>query len=193
MMYAAFQTPGTDGRLHCRRFKIRRYLLAIAAYVSLDVLAAANPAWQAIVAYDPLQDKSACLIESAQVIVDDGQTTTPVRFLYNGRAFLATTESNIDLTYPDIGLQVDAHPRIPIDDVYNDTNVVFARSAAQITALFISGSKARLSLGFWPTWPKGDTVVTEFSLTGFTRAHADFLQCQKTQRVERSVDMEGLP
>lgn len=164
-----------------------RWLLAAVFLVSLDVFAAARPAWQTVVAFDPLQDRTACLMESAQVTVNDGQTMTPVRFTYNGEVFLVTTESNIDVSYPGIGLQVDTQGQIPIEQVHNDTNVIFASDAAKIQAQFIRGSKAQLSLGFWPTWPKGDTVVAEFSLAGFTRAHEEFTQCQQTGRVGESA------
>ena len=170
-----------------------RWLLAGVILVSSGALAGAKPAWQTVVAYDPLQGKTACLIASAQIIVDDGQTTTPVRFVYNGKAFLVTTESNIDPSYPDVGLRVDAHPPIPIGDVYKDTNVIFESNAAEIHTLFIRGSKAKLSLGFWPTWPRGETVVAVFSLNGFTRAHRDFVQCQQTGSTGDSVKEGSRP
>lgn len=169
------------------------WLFAAVLLVSLDAFAAAKPAWKTIVAFDPLQDKTACLMVSAQVTVNDGQTMTPVRFTYNGEAFLVTTESNIDVSYPDIGLQVDTQVPIPIEQVHNDTDVIFASDAAKLQAQFIRGSNAQLSLGFWPTWPKGDTVVIKFSLAGFTRAHEDFTQCQQTGRVGESANRGTQP
>jgi hypothetical protein len=170
-----------------------RWLLAAAFLVPLGVLAAAKPPWETVVAFDPLQDRTACLLESAPVVVNDGQTMTPVRFTYNGEAFLVTTESNIDVSYPGIGLQVDGQTPIPIEQVHNDTNVIFASDAAKIKAQFIHGSRAQLSLGFWPTWPKGETVVAEFSLAGFTRAHDKFTQCQQTGFVRESPKQGAQP
>jgi hypothetical protein len=167
-----------------------RWFLAAFVFVSLEGFALAAPAWQTVVTYDALQKKTACLMESAQVAVNDGQTMTPVRFLYNGQVFLVTTESNIDLSYPNVGLQVDANSPIPVERIHKNTNIIFAHDAEQIHAQFIRGSKAHLSLGFWPTWPRGDTVIAEFSLAGFTRAHQDFIQCQRTGGVHESA-VEG--
>ncbi|UCE88586.1 MAG: hypothetical protein JSW10_09620, partial [Pseudomonadota bacterium] len=160
-----------------------RWFAAFVAIVCCNALAAAEPAWRAVVGNDPLQGKTACLMESAQVAVNDGQTTTPVRFLYNGTAFLVTTKSNIDQSYPNVGLQVDTHAPFAIDRVHKETHVIFAKDAEQIRAQFIRGLRAKLSLGFWPTWPQGETVVAEFSLIGFTKAHEKFLQCQRTGRL----------
>lgn len=165
---------------------LRWHLISV-MFVFSEASALAAPAWQTMVAYDALRDKTACLMKSAHVTVNDGQTMTPVRFLYNGQIFLVTTESNVDLSYPNVGLQVDANTPIPIERVHKDTNVMFANDAGQLTTQFIRGSKAKLSLGFWPTWPRGDTVVAEFSLAGFTRAHEDFIQCQQTGRARKST------
>lgn len=163
-----------------------RALVAIGVFVAGNAFAQDEPTWRVVVGHDPLQDRTACLMESMRVTVHDGQTTTPMRFSYNGTAFLVTTNSNIDISYPNTGLQVDTHPRIAIERVYKTTNIIFAGDAARIREQFMHGIVAKLSLGFWPTWPQGDTVVAKFSLIGFTRAHEDFLRCQRTGRLEES-------
>ena len=157
-----------------------RALLTLVLFVSAPAFASSAPAWRAVVGQDPLQNKTACLMESMQMTVHDGQTTTPVRFLYNGTAFLVTTKSNIDLTYPNVGLQVDHNAPIAIERLHKETNIVFEHDAEQIRTQFIRGLKAKLSLGFWPTWPQGETVVTEFSLIGYTKAYEAFEHCQRT-------------
>jgi hypothetical protein len=167
-----------------------RWFTSIALLASACAEAGDQPAWRAVVGYDPLQEKTACLLESATVTVHDGQFMTPMRILYNGTAFLVTTRSNIDLSYPKVGLQVDAAAPVAIERVHRDTNVIFEHDAQLIKTHFIRGSKARLSLGFWPTWPKGETVTTEFSLIGFTRAHDEFLACEQTGQIEVDTGKE---
>jgi hypothetical protein len=168
-----------------------RWFTAIAFLASACAFAGDQPAWRAVVGYDPLQGRTACLLESAPVTVHDGQLMTPVRILYNGTAFLATTQSNIDLSYPNVGLQVDSAAPVAIERVYKDTNVIFEHDARLIKAHFIRGSMARLSLGFWPTWPKGEAVDAEFSLIGFSRAHEEFLACEQSGLLEVDTEEEA--
>ena len=176
-----------------KRAVSRHWLPAAALLVPGSAFALDQPAWRAVVGHDPLQDKIACLVESAEIRIHDGQTETPVRFLYNGTAFLVTTESNIDLSYPNVGLQVDTHAPFAVERIHEDTNVIFASDAAQITAQFTRGLQAQLALGFWPTWPRGDTVVADFSLIGFTKALGEYRQCQQTGRIGEGAEGDMRP
>ena len=114
---------------------------------------------------------------SSELQVDDGQTITPVSLVFTGSALAVVTESNIDLSYPDVGLQVDQGPVIPVDRVHRQTIAVFESSADTLRGQLQRGYTARLKLGFWPTWPQTETVVMEFSLLGFTRAQEAMLHC----------------
>ena len=118
-------------------------------------------------------------MQSVVKTLQDGHGTTEIKLLYNGREFVAHTQSNIDLTYPNLGLKVDDSATFLIDEVTKETMAVFKTQAEQIKRLFIRGYHARLTLGFWPTWPKTHTVSAEFSLVGFTKTHQEFLECQK--------------
>jgi len=109
---------------------------------------------------------------------------TPVSLVFTGSALAAVTESNIDLSYPDVGLQVDQEPVIPVDRVERQTIAVFETSADTVRRQFQRGHTARLRLGFWPTWPQTETVVMEFSLLGFTRAHEALLHCDPGNTAE---------
>jgi hypothetical protein len=114
---------------------------------------------------------------------NDGQVTTPVSLVYNGNLFMAKTESNIDLSYAELGLQVDDNKSHTIDRLHKKTSAVFETQAPQIRDEFIKGRKARVRLGFWPSWPKTRSYVIEFDLRGFTRAYEALVQCQKTGEI----------
>lgn len=144
------------------------------------VYAADAPNWKVTQGVDKLSQQSMCLMESARQSVDDGRTTTPMRIVYDGKAFVVLTHSKIDLTYPQVGLHIDKKPMHAIDRVYKETNAVFANETDKIRKQFIKGRVASVALGFWPTWPKSHTVVTRFSLVGFHAAYRDYLACLHT-------------
>ena len=141
---------------------------------------ASDENWRAIIAYDPLQQKTACLLESKSMRVFDGQTDTPLQLVYNGHVFRMTSQSHIDLSYPGVGLRVDGQEPFAVDTVEHRTDLIFSSRADAIKAQFIAGRQAQIAVGFWPTWPRGDTVVARFSLAGFSRAYGAFRHCQST-------------
>lgn len=136
--------------------------------------------WRTVIGYDPLQKKTACLLESKSLTVFDGQTDTPLQLIYNGRVFRISSQSHVDLSYPGVGLRVDGQEAFAVDAVEQLTDLIFSSRAEAIKAQFIAGRQAQIAVGFWPTWPRGDTVVARFSLLGFSRAHNVFRRCQTT-------------
>jgi hypothetical protein len=136
--------------------------------------------WRTVIGYDPLQQKTACLLESKSMRVFDGQTDTPLQLVYNGHVFRMTSQSHIDLSYPGVGLRVDGQEPFAVDTVEHRTDLIFSSRADAIKAQFIAGRQAQIAVGFWPTWPRGDTVVARFSLVGFSRAYGAFRHCQST-------------
>ena len=136
--------------------------------------------WRTVIGYDPLQQKTACLLESKSLRVFDGQTDTPLQLVYNGRVFRMTSQSHVDLSYPGVGLRVDGKEPFAVDAVEHLTDLIFSSRADAIKAQFIAGRQAQIAVGFWPTWPRGDTVVARFSLLGFSRAYDAFRHCQST-------------
>jgi len=157
-------------------------LLSILLAISSAANAASNN-WQSVLAQDPISGNTGCLLISASKQSEDGQSGTPVQIIYNGRIFMIKTESNIDLSYPGIGLQVDNNKAFNIDRLHKKTNVVFESQAEIIRGEFISGISARLTLGFWPSWPVTKAYQSRFSLRGFTRAHQAFRDCQEAEGV----------
>ncbi len=160
------------------------YPLILLFCLSTIVIAKDTQNWQLILAEDPLSHQTACLMISATRQTDDGQSSTPVSLIFNGKVFIAKTKSNIDLSYPAIGLQVDDYKPHTIDRLNKDTNAVFENQAEKIREEFIKGLSGKLTLGFWPTWPKTRSYTTEFDLRGFTKTYEAFLRCQQTGEIK---------
>ena len=126
--------------------------------------------WQAVIAKDPVSKQNTCLLISSTKHTEDGQTNTPVKLSYNGEIFIATTDSNIDLSYTD--------SRHTIDRLFKHTSAIFETDAELIRDEFKRGLNAKLILGFWPTWPATRSYAIEFDLRGFTKAYNEFQQCR---------------
>lgn len=156
-------------------------LFCLSSFGVTSIYATEN--WQLILAKDPLSKQSACLMVSATKKTEDGQATTPVSLIYNGNAFIAQTDSNIDLSYQGIGLQIDHNKKHNIDRLHNKISAVFETKTQQIHGEFVNGLSAKLTLGFWPTWPKTRSYTTKFDLRGFTKTYKTFQHCQKTGKV----------
>jgi len=144
--------------------------------MSLPVTATDN--WRLIISNSPEGQTPACLMESATRMINDGQTETPVKLVYTGQALYAVTKSHIDLSYPEVGIQVDKHQQHPIDRLHGQDTAVFNSHINVINKQLSAGNRAKLALGFWPTWPKTRTRIIEFSLGGFTRTYKQFKNCQ---------------
>lgn len=155
-------------------------LATLLGAMSASVMANEPPHWSAALGIDPLTQQQACLLESATLTVNDGRTSTPMHLVFDGRSLLVLTRSKIDLSYPAVGMHVDAKSGITIDRLHKDTSVIFDKEPDLIRDQFIRGRTAYVALGFWPTWPRSNTVITQFSLMGFTAAYHEFQDCQKT-------------
>ena len=149
----------------------------------LTVPAFAGDNWTVVIDEDPLSQSSQCLLESVTHTIEDGQTDTPVKLVYNGKHIVATSKSTLDLSYPNVGLKVATHEPYKIDRVHKKTIAVFSTQASSIHKAFIAGKKAQLALGFWPTWPQTHTRIIEFSLIGYTKAHEQFVECQTSGKL----------
>lgn len=153
------------------------YLISIGLFFQLaSTTVTATDNWE--VRHDP-EHPSRCFLESATHVFNDGQAETSVKLIYIGEALYAATQSNIDLDYPGIGLQVDGHEQHRVDGVYMKKTAVFTKDIDKIHQQFIYGAKAKLTLGFWPLIPKTKTYDIEFSLYGYTKAYQEFLKCRK--------------
>ena len=134
--------------------------------------------WSVSIEEDPVNKTNICLLVSRIYKIDDGQTTTPVQLIYNGKNVFAKTKSDIDMSYPNIGLQIDTHELHKISRVHKNNIVVFENADDSIHQQFINGRNAHLALGFWPTWPQTHTRIIDFSLMGYTETYKQFLKCR---------------
>jgi len=159
------------------------WILFAIAILGSRVAQAASPGvdgnWTVQRGLDGLTGRDRCLLESKAETIHDGHDDIAIHLVLTADALLVVTESNIDLTYPGIGLQVDQLAPIQIDRLFKQTMVVFDREIATIIEQFIKGYRATVSLGFWPTWPKGETQSATFSLLGFTKAYHEFRACEE--------------
>lgn len=173
------KTNGNDFYSRCVMPRNNRSTLCalVCCCLASDAMAETS-GWHAGRGPDPLTQHTQCLLQSDSQTIHDGQTKTPMRIVFNGTAFIITTRSNIDLTYPDLGLTVDDLPTRAIDHVHKATSAVFDTDVARLRSEFSKGRQVQIALGFWPSWPKTDTKVTRFSLQGFRKAYAAFLTCQ---------------
>ena len=160
---------------------IKPIYLLLACFLLLPSFSSAGSLgnWQVVKDYDVLTGSRGCLIESMEKQTHDGHGMTGIKLLYNGRVFIADTDSNIDMNYPNLGLSVDNGVDLSIDEIKKEKVAVFSEQAEKIKKLFIKGNRVTLTLGFWPTWPKTQAVTTEFSLIGFTKTYQEFLHCQQ--------------
>ncbi len=158
------------------------FLVALALVGGYGAHAASDtsPAnWMVRRGIDKITQQERCLLESKKETIHDGHDDVPIYLVLTGDALLVVTESNVDLSYPGIGLKVDKHEPIQIERSFKATMVVFDSDIAMIIERFMKGHWATVSLGFWPTWPQTETFSTKFTLIGFTRAYEDFLACAR--------------
>lgn len=160
-------------------------LSSLLSFVYLQTAVAQTKNWTVRIASDGLHPHAICLLESLSQQVNDGQTMTPIKLVYNGELIMAVTKSNIDLSYDGVGLQVDTKAGHAVDGLYKKTRGLFKKDATDIVQEFIKGREARLVLGFWPSWPKSKTVTSRFSLRGFSRAYQAWQTCHKTGVIKK--------
>ena len=135
--------------------------------------------WKVVFEEDPASGKKVCLMVSRTNKMQDGQSTTPVYLIYDGRIFFAKTKSNIDLSYPDLGLQIDKKPQHKISVLYKESSAAFTSNTVKMRDEFIHGLDARLTLAFWPSWPKTGRFDSHFDLREFSNTYTRFLKCKK--------------
>lgn len=139
---------------------------------------AAEPNWIVKEVFDDQGVRGRCVIDSASQTIDDGHGETRIFLRIDEQSLRVITDSNIDASFDDISLKVDAKEPIPMDGVQADTQVLFEKSIATIIEQFIPGLKVDISLRFWPTWPTTGVKTATFSLIGFTAAYEQLPACR---------------
>ncbi len=126
---------------------------------------------------DPADTKQ-CILKSQSVQIDDGQGGTPLLILYTMKQLTIKTKSNIDPSYPGTGLEINGE-KFALETISNETNVLFRTQFDQITQALNKGSIAKVTLGFWPTWPHTQSYSQEVPVSGFTQAYHALQRCNQ--------------
>jgi hypothetical protein len=120
-----------------------------------------------------------CAIRSAPVTVSDGYQDISAHLVVTPGAILVRTESPLDASFSDIGLEVDRNGFVPMDGVFQRLSAQFSKAYQELMQQFKKGRTVRVQLRFWPTWPVTGAHPVSFSLLGFTKAYDGMLKsCQ---------------
>jgi hypothetical protein len=129
--------------------------------------------------WNPPGNQKGCVLETENARMSDGYSETKVKLRLTADVLLIKTNSNIDLSFKDVGLKVDRNDFIAADDVMDEKNVVFRSELATIVEQFIKGLRVTLQIRYWPTYPATNNYQTDFSLLGFTNAYQEYKSCQE--------------
>jgi len=136
---------------------------------------AVNADWKVL---NPPGNLKGCVLETENTIMPDGYSDTKVKLRLTPDALLVKTNSNIDLSFNDVGLAVDHNDFINANDVRDEKNVVFNSELGSIIEQFIKGLHVTLHIRYWPTYPATDNFKVTFSLIGFTKAYQEYEFCK---------------
>ncbi len=136
---------------------------------------AANAKWSA---GDTAPGITGCALETWEISLFDGYQDTRLRLSVADGEIRVKTESNIDLSFSDVGLAVDGKDFIPADAVVDETHVLFSSNTEGLLEQFIRGHSVTVYLRFWPSYPATQRYEARFSLMGFTRAHNTYKACR---------------
>ena len=135
---------------------------------------AAQAGWSAM---DATPGMTGCALETKEISLFDGYQDTRLRLNVANGELRIKTESNIDLSFGDVGLAVDGKDFIPADAVVDEKHVLFNSGTEAILEQFIRGHSVTVYLRFWPSYPATQRYQARFSLTGFTRAYNNYTAC----------------
>jgi len=130
---------------------------------------------------DAAPGKTGCVLQTEEINLFDGYADTRLRLSLADGALRVRTESNIDFSFGDVGLEVDGKDFIPADAVVDEKDVLFSSGIEDVIDRFIRGQAVTVYLRFWPTYPATQRYATRISLIGFTRAYHDYQACHSMQ------------
>jgi len=146
--------------------------------IMVAALGVASPAarggWSAT---DAAPGMTGCSLETEEISLFDGYQDTLLRLSVTNEELRVKTESNIDLSFGDVGLSVDGKAFIPADAVVDEKQVLFSSGTDAALEQFIRGQAVTVYLRFWPSYPATKRYQARFSLIGFTRAYNNYKAC----------------
>lgn len=125
------------------------------------------------------RNESRCVLKSAPVQMEDGQGGTSVTLLIAPGNFTVNTQSDIDLSYKNTGLQIDGSRHFELETIEAHTNLRFNKQRQAILDSMQGGKDLRLTLGFWPTWPITHTYSVDIPLAHFATAMKAWDTCNR--------------
>jgi len=138
--------------------------------------------WRVRLGSHPLTQAKVCLMERPFTI-SDGSTHLKATMVVVGRDVVIAIHAKIDKNYSSTGLKVDGRQLVPFSTIISNRATgwdyaVFRGMGRELKVhKFERGAFARITVGFWPTWPKTRTYTSAISLKGFTLSHDDHKEC----------------
>lgn len=119
-----------------------------------------------------------CQLNTPPIIIDDGVSDTPIEILFLASGWVLKTKSDIDLSYTGTGLTLDQGLHFSLEEVSNETNVVFPQQTSALTQAMKRGAELQVALGFWPSWPVTETKIVQIPIRSFDLAFVAWQNCQ---------------
>jgi hypothetical protein len=132
--------------------------------------------WVLDIGSDERDGATRCLVLSPPVAIFDGYEPSQIKLQITQDAVLVEANSNIDISYPSLGLSVDGTQTVPFEAELLSKRVIYTLQPVQ-TAM-AGGEQLTVSLGFWPSWPVTETQRTSLTLNGFKQAYAALQRCE---------------
>jgi hypothetical protein len=123
-------------------------------------------------------DDASCHIRTLRQEIETGYNQAKVEILVDETAVTIKTDAKLDGGFDDLGVSVDGSPLTAVDRIEKERTAVLEGAYAELVEQFKRGSKVRVQLRFWPTWPATGTHSAEFSLVGFTKAYGALGGCK---------------
>ncbi|MBV1883405.1 MAG: hypothetical protein KUG82_17325 [Pseudomonadales bacterium] len=150
--------------------------------VTLESLPLYFKGWTLDYANNILDSTQQCILNSASSTLEDGAGGTPFYLQVTPQTIVAVTKSNIDLKYPDTGIQIDLNKKRVVDRLFNETSVIFEKSIYTLLTQLKQGQLATVTLGFWPTWPISQSHQALIELNEFSQAYQALLACNRISK-----------
>lgn len=126
-----------------------------------------------------------CVLRGQEISMLDGQGTTQVKIQLMPNQWSVITDSDIDLSYPNVGITTDTGQQLLLGKVMDETIALVTSDFDLATKALLGAQKITIALGFWPTWPVTDTQTLTLTMEHFPAAYLTWQECQKKLVSER--------
>ena len=127
---------------------------------------------------DLSSSKNECFITSKIIKLFDGYTDTKFFLRIFSTEIQIKTDSNIDLSYPEVGIHVDTQVAHQIMHLTTTNTATVNEHYRELINQLLNGQQVTIKLGFWPTWPITKTRSIQYDLEGFNSAYQMLQTCK---------------